>query len=74
MKNFRGYAEEIHKQLALQSPPLAVKMLEKVEDIPEGAKRPKKDFGVCLAQCQAFAFAERYGIVDSNAEAGHVVS
>jgi len=62
MKDFRSYAEEIHKQLALQSPPLAVKMLEKVEDIPEGAKRPKKDFGVCLAQCQAFAFAERYGM------------
>ena len=37
-------------------------MLEKVGDIPEGANRPKKDFGVCLAQCQAFAFAERYGM------------
>jgi len=62
MKNFRRYAEEIHQQLALQSPPLAVKMLESLEDIPEDAKRPKKDFGVCLAQCQAFAFAERYGM------------
>lgn len=62
MKNFPRYAEEIQKQLALQGLSLAVKMLEKGEDIPEGAKRPKKDFGVCLAQCQAFAFAERYGM------------
>ena len=62
MKNFPRYAEEIQRQLALQGLSLAVKMLEKGEDIPEGAKRPKKDFGVCLAQCQAFAFAERYGM------------
>lgn len=62
MENFRAYAEEIQKPLALQSPPIAVKMLEKEQDIPEGAKRPKRDFGVCLAQCQAFAFAERNGM------------
>jgi uncharacterized protein (DUF169 family) len=62
MENFRGYAEEIQKQLALQSPPIAVKMLEAEQDVPEGAKRPKRDFGVCLAQCQAFAFAERNGM------------
>lgn len=62
MENFRGYAEEIQKQLALQSPPIAVKMLETEQDVPEGAKRPKRDFGVCLAQCQAFAFAERNGM------------
>ena len=62
MENFCDYAEEIQKQLALQSPPIAVKMLEKEQDIPEGAKRPKRDFGVCIAQCQAFAFAERNGM------------
>jgi uncharacterized protein (DUF169 family) len=51
MKEFRSCAEEIQQQLSLQSLPFAMKLLEKGEDIPEGAKRPKKDFGVCLAQC-----------------------
>jgi uncharacterized protein (DUF169 family) len=62
VKQFHSHAEEIQKQLALQSSPLAVKMLVKEEDIPEGAKRPKKDFGVCLSQCQVFAVVERYGM------------
>ena len=62
MEDFRSYTEEIQKQLKLQSPPLAVKMLEKGEAIPQDAKRPKTDFGVCLSQCQPFAFAERYGM------------
>ena len=62
MKDFRSYAEEIQQQLALQSSPLAVKMLAREEDIPEGAKRPKTDFGVCLSQCQVFALTERHGM------------
>ena len=33
---------------------MAVKLLEKETDIPEGAKRPLRDFGYHLAQCQAF--------------------
>ena len=62
MKSYRGYAEEIQRQLALQNLPFAVKLIEKEEDVPEGAKRPKRDFGVCLAQCQAFMFVERWGM------------
>jgi uncharacterized protein (DUF169 family) len=34
-------------------------MLEKEEDIPEGAIRPKKDRSYHLAQCQAFAMSRR---------------
>ena len=37
-------------------------MLEKEEDIPEGAFRPKRDKGIHLAQCQAFAMSRRDGI------------
>ena len=44
MEELRSYTEEIQKQLKLQSPPLAVKMLEKGEAIPQDAKRPKTDF------------------------------
>jgi uncharacterized protein (DUF169 family) len=36
-------------------------LLEKEEDIPEGAIRPKKDRGIHLAQCQAFAMSRRRG-------------
>jgi len=34
-------------------------MLEKEEDIPEGAIRPKRDRGIHIAQCQAFAMSRR---------------
>jgi uncharacterized protein (DUF169 family) len=36
-------------------------MLEKEEDIPEGAIKPEKDRGIHIAQCQAFAMSRREG-------------
>lgn len=51
---FNEYGEEIDRRLRLRSFPLAVKMLGKEEDAPEGAKRPKRDFGYHLSTCQAF--------------------
>jgi len=56
---FNNYGEELERLLRLRSSPIAVKMLEKEEDIPEGAIRPKRDRGVHLAQCQAFAMSRR---------------
>lgn len=43
----------------MRTSPIAVKLLEKEEDIPEGAIRPKRDRGVHLAQCQVFAMSRR---------------
>ena len=40
------YGEEFQKRLRLRTFPLAIKMLEKEEDIPEGAVRPKKTSGI----------------------------
>jgi uncharacterized protein (DUF169 family) len=60
MKN-REYADQIEKHLRLISYPLAVKLLKVEEDIPEGAKRPKRDFGTCLSTCQVFALSRRFG-------------
>jgi uncharacterized protein (DUF169 family) len=54
-----SYGEELERLLLLRTSPLAVKMLEKEADIPEGAIRPKRDHGCHLAQCQAFAMSRR---------------
>lgn len=59
LNEFNRYGEELEKLLLLRTSPIAVKMLEKEEDIPERAVRPKKDHGYHLAQCQAFAMSRR---------------
>jgi uncharacterized protein (DUF169 family) len=41
--------------------PVAVKMLGSAREIPEKAKRPKRDLGMAVAVCQGIAFARRYG-------------
>ena len=59
LKELNTYGEDLERLLLLRTSPLAVKMLEKEEDIPEGSYRPKKDRGVHLAQCQSFAMSRR---------------
>ena len=54
--------EEIEQTIKLRTHPIAVKMLEKEEDIPEGALRPYRDRGEHLAQCQAFSLSRRQGL------------
>jgi uncharacterized protein (DUF169 family) len=53
--------EELDTLLQLRSSSMAIKMLEKEEDIPKEAIRPKKDMGKHVAQCQAFALSRRKG-------------
>ena len=57
--DFKRCGEELERLLLLRTSPLAVKMLKKESDIPAGAVRPKKDRGIHLAQCQAFAISRR---------------
>jgi uncharacterized protein (DUF169 family) len=59
LTEFNRYGEELERLLMLRTSPLAVKMLEKEGDIPAGAIRPKKDRGIHIAQCQAFAMSRR---------------
>jgi len=59
LKEFNKYGEELEGILGLRTSPVAVKMLEKEEDIPAEAMRPKKDHGHHYAQCQAFALSRR---------------
>jgi uncharacterized protein (DUF169 family) len=62
LAEFNRCGEELERLLLLRTSPIAIKMLEKEEDIPEGAIRPKKDRGYHLAQCQAFAMSRRQGV------------
>jgi uncharacterized protein (DUF169 family) len=59
INEFRSCGEDLERLLKLRTSPIAVKMIEKETDIPPGAYRPRKDHGVHLAQCQAFAMSRR---------------
>jgi uncharacterized protein (DUF169 family) len=59
LDEYNGYGEELEKLLLLRTSPIAVRMLETEEEIPEEAIRPKRDRGYHLAQCQAFAMSRR---------------
>jgi uncharacterized protein (DUF169 family) len=61
LDEFNSYGEELERLLLLRTYPIAIKMLEREEDIPEVAIRPKRDRGYHLAQCQAFALTRRRG-------------
>ena len=55
------YGEELEKRVRLKTFPLAVKLIEKEGDIPEGAVRPLRDLGYHMPLCQAFATSRREG-------------
>jgi uncharacterized protein (DUF169 family) len=58
---FNRFGEEIVRLMLLRTSPLAVKMLERESDIPQGAIRPKAHQGQHFAQCQAFSISRRKG-------------
>jgi len=60
---YQQYGEELERRLRLRSFPLAWKMLEKEADIPQGAKRPKRDWGFHIAACQGFQMSRREGTI-----------
>lgn len=52
---------ELKDSLKLKSFPLGIKLLASKSSIPDGAKRPTKDFGYHLSLCQAFTTSRRQG-------------
>ena len=60
---FHEHAQELEKRLRLKTFPLAVKLLEREEDITLGAQRPKRDLGHHLSTCQGFGMSRREGIL-----------
>lgn len=59
MNDFNEFGKELEARLHLRTSPTAIKMLKNEEDIPKGAVRPKKDLGLHLDLCQAFAQSRR---------------
>jgi len=45
-----------------QTYPLAIKMVSSEDEIPEGAKRPLKDYGASFTLCQALALGRKEGL------------
>lgn len=71
IKEFNTYGEELENRLKLRTYPVAVKMLKRGDDIPEDAFRPKRDKGIHLAQCQAFAMSRRDGMTVAMLKEDH---
>jgi uncharacterized protein (DUF169 family) len=71
INDYNRYGEKLEKSLLLKTSPIAVKMLKKESDIPEGATRPKRDRRYHLAQCQAFAMTRRQGMTIAMLKEDH---
>ena len=61
IEEYRSYGKEIEDILRLDSFAIAVKMIQREEEIPAEAVRPKRDRHQHLAQCQAFSLSRRDG-------------
>ena len=53
------YGEELGRRIRLQTFPLAIKLLERETDIPEGAERPLRDFDYRMTLCQGYALSRK---------------
>jgi uncharacterized protein (DUF169 family) len=61
MTIYNEYGKQIEEYIRPKSYPLAMRMLKDPEEIPSDAKRPKRDFGACMAACQSFALSRKFG-------------
>lgn len=58
---FQHASQAIEKYVRPQTFPVAVRLLDSNETVPEKTKRPKQDFGVAMPICQGISLARRYG-------------
>ena len=63
LEEMHHLSDELERRLRLKSFPVAVKLLEKEEDIPEGATRPMRDLGYHLLLCQGYVLSRREGML-----------
>jgi uncharacterized protein (DUF169 family) len=71
LKTYREYGAELERRLRLKTFPVAIKLLEKEKDIPEGAKRPLKDFGHHFSLCQTLEMSRRDGKIMAMLKEDH---
>lgn len=58
---FHECGEELERRIRLRTYPLALKLLEREGDVPEGAERPLRDLGHHIDLCQGYALSRREG-------------
>lgn len=79
MVDLKYVNDALYKYVRLQTHPVAVRMCTSVDEIPEDAQFPKRDLGIVMPMCQAFAMAYRrgwtmaLGLEDQNCPLGNVV-
>jgi uncharacterized protein (DUF169 family) len=61
MENWFSLGEKLRNMVNPSTFPVAVKFLERENEIPHKAKRPLRDLGVQMAPCQGSAMSRRYG-------------
>jgi len=61
LTTLHDYADELMKRLRLRTYPLAIKLIETEDQIPDEAMRPMRDEGFHYDLCQAFALCRREG-------------
>ena len=61
MLDLKKIEEELNTYVRPTSFPLAIKACKSMEEIPQKAKRPKKDLGIRIPLCQGLGMARRYG-------------
>lgn len=61
MENWISLGEKLRNMINPSTFPVAVKFLERENEIPHKAKRPLRDLGVKMAPCQGSAMSRRYG-------------
>ncbi len=61
MLSLGAAAEAIERYLRPDTFPLAIAVVHDPTEIPERARRPKRDLGVTLSVCQGVSIARRYG-------------
>jgi len=49
----------LRRELGLSSSPIALSLVLAGAEVPADLNRPRRDHGICLAQCQAFALARK---------------
>jgi uncharacterized protein (DUF169 family) len=61
MINLKKINEALNSFIRPQSPPVAVRMCENLNEIPKKVRFPKRDLGLSITACQGIAMARRYG-------------
>jgi len=56
-------SQALDRYVRTETPPVAVRLLDSVEELPQRAKEPLRDFGVKMPLCQGMALSRRHGVV-----------